>query len=92
MPLRSDKVYRSLTKKGFTDAPGDHKFLELHHNGKLFIRTKISHGAAHDIGNELISKMAHQCKLDKSDFHDLVNCPLSAEDYLALLIRKGIIN
>jgi len=31
MVIKSDKAYKSLTKKGFLDAPGDHTFLEFYH-------------------------------------------------------------
>ena len=92
MVIKSDKAYKNLKKKGFLDAPGDHNFLEFHHNGKFYIRTKISHGPTHDLGNDLISKMSDQCKLDKKDFVDLVNCPLSEEEYLNKLKHKGVIN
>jgi len=92
MVIKSDKAYRNLKKKGFLDAPGDHNFLEFHYQGKFVVRTKISHGATHDLGNDLISKMAYQCRLDKSDFSDLANCPLSEEEYIGKLISNGVIN
>jgi len=91
MVIKSDKAYKNLKKKGFLDAPGDHNFLEFHYKGKFYVRTKISHGITHDLGNDLISKMSNQCKLDKSDFSDLVNCPLSQEGYIEKLIKKGVI-
>ena len=91
MVIKSDRAYKSLIKKGFIDAPGDHTFLEFYYNDKLFVRTKISHGATHDLNDFLIGKMANQCKLDKRDFADLVNCPLSAEGYVNKLIKAGII-
>jgi len=90
MVIDSKKTLSNLKKKGFTEAPGDHKFLQYHHNGILVLSTKISHGPAHDIPESLISKMANQCMLGKKDFLDLVNCPLSAEGYLKKLISKGI--
>ena len=89
MVIDSQKAYKNLKKKGFTDAPGDHKFLEFFHEGVLVLSTKISHGAKHDIGEPLINKMAAQCKLDKKDFVDLANCPLSEEEYIKKLINKG---
>ena len=93
MVIDSKDVYRNLKKKGFADAPGDHKYLEYYHNGKLVLATKISHGPAHDLGEYLINKMANQCKLSKSEFVDLAKCPLSAEEYLNKLKEKeGIID
>jgi len=90
MVIDSQKTYKNLKKKGFYDAPGDHMFLEYFYEGKLVLATKISHGASHDLNDHLIGKMANQCKLDKKDFVDLANCPLSAEEYLKKLIDKGI--
>ena len=92
MVIDSKKALASLKKKGFCEAPGDHKFLQYFYNGKLVLSTKISHGASHDLGLALIIKMATQCKLDKNEFIDPINCPLSAEDYLKKLIRKKIVD
>ena len=61
------------------------------HNDKLVCYTKISHGNK-DIGNFLIKQMSFQCHLDKNDFMDLSNCPLSKEDYLAILKEKGLLD
>ena len=82
MVIDSKKTFSKLKKKGFIEAPGDHKFLQYYHNGILVLSTKISHGATHDIRDSLISKMANQCMLDKKDFLDLINCPLSSEEYI----------
>jgi hypothetical protein len=35
--------------------------------------------------------MKRQCKLEKNEFIDLANCPLSATGYLEILKRNGII-
>ncbi len=91
MVLDSSKTYKSLKKKGFVDAPGDHKFLHYYHDGRFVLSTKISHGGAHDLDDLLIKKMATQCKLNKEDFIDLVNCPLSKEEYTQKLIASGMV-
>jgi hypothetical protein len=86
MVIDSKNTLKNLRKKGFSDAPGDHYFLEFFHNGKLIVRTKISHGGAHDISDSLISKMASQCKLTKQEFYNLATCPLSQNEYIQKLI------
>lgn len=88
MVIDSANALRNLKKKGFTEAPGDHKFLEYYHNGKLVLHTKISHGGRHDLSEGLISKMSQQCKLNKIDFINLANCPLSADEYLKKLKKQ----
>jgi predicted RNA binding protein YcfA (HicA-like mRNA interferase family) len=92
--LDPKKTYKNLKKKGFVDSDSksvDHKYLELFHNDKLVLYTKISHGNK-DIGNHLIKQMSVQCHLDKSEFMDLSNCPLSKQDFLAILEKKGLLD
>lgn len=91
--LDPKKTYRNLKKKGFKDSEtksDDHKYLELFYNNKLVLYTKISHGNK-ELGNHLIKQMAVQCHLDKDEFMDLSNCPLSKEDYLEILEKKGLL-
>ncbi len=92
--LDAKKTYKNLLKKGFEDASSksdDHKWLELFHKGMLVLHTKISHGEK-DLGDFLIKQMSSQCKLTKSDFMDLANCPLSKEKYFKILEDNGIID
>ena len=91
--LDAKKTYKNLLKKGFDDASSksdDHKWLELFYEGKLVLHTKISHGEK-DLGDFLIKRMSLQCKLDKTDFMDLANCPLSQKQYFEILAEKGFI-
>ena len=91
MVIDSNKTYRNLKKKGFIDAPGDHKFLHYYHEGKFVLSTKISHGSSHDLEDFIIKKMATQCKLNREDFINLANCPLSSEEYIEKLKQEGAI-
>lgn len=91
--LDAKKTYKNLKSKGFIDSPtrsDDHKYLELYHNNRLILYTKISHGEK-DLGDFLIKQMSHQCKLSKSEFMDLANCPLSEEAYFQILGDKTLI-
>lgn len=88
--LDAKKTYRNLKSKGFIDAPNksdDHKYLEFYYEDRLVLYTKISHGEK-DLGDFLIKQMSHQCKLSKSEFMDLANCPLSEDEYLKILKDK----
>lgn len=91
MVLDAKKALKSLKKKGFSIYNGDHKFLEYHYDGKLVLHTKISHGEK-ELNDYLIAQMSRQCKLSKSDFTDLVECPLSAEGYIEKLIEANEIS
>jgi len=91
--IDAKKTYKNLKKKGFVDSvtkSDDHKYLELFYDDKLVLYTKISHGAK-DIGEYLIKAMSFQCKLSKSELLDLVNCPLSKEEYFKILEGKGLL-
>jgi hypothetical protein len=89
--LNPKVVQKSLKKKGFKVSNGADKYFEFCHNGKFILHTYTSHGTSHDIGDYLIHKMAFQCKLDKKDFLDLVNCPMDKEKYIGILEKKGVL-
>lgn len=94
MVLDKNKAYKNLKRKGFVDSANrsvDHKYLELFHNGKLILYTKVSHGSKGDLDDYLIKQMSSQCRLNKNDFADLVNCPLSAKQYLEKLEEQGLL-
>ena len=93
--LDPDKTYSNLKKKGFVDMPNkskDHKYVEFVHEGKRVLYTKISHGSKNEIGNSLIGKMSRQCKLKKTDFMDLANCPMKKAKYVKILEKEGFID
>lgn len=89
--LDAKKTLQNLLGKGFVSAKGDHKFLELYFNGKYILHTKISHGEK-ELESFHIGMMSRQCKLDKKNFIDLANCPLSKEEYIKILKENGVIS
>lgn len=91
--LKRNKALKNLQKKGFTISPKsrDHVYLELYHNGKFVTYTKVSHNND-DLRDRLIKEMSIQCKLDKQQFIDLVNCPLSKTEYLKVLEEKHLLD
>lgn len=89
--LERDEIEAGLLRKGFAEAPGDHKYFKLYVDGKYTgIQTKVSRGKKYKtLGDDLISVMARQLKLTKGQFLDLIRCPLSRDAYLALLEQAG---
>ena len=88
--LKPRDVINGLKKKGFSLSESDHTHLIFCLNGKKTqIRTKISHGSG-EIDDGLISLMSSQVKLTKRKFMDLVNCPLTADEYRRELMAQGI--
>ena len=67
-----------------------HNYGWLTVSDKKILRVHYSHGKG-----ELIDKIMHkirgQLKLSEKDFKDLVACPLTYEDYLDILKRKGLL-
>lgn len=87
--LKAREVSSSLKKKGFIQSESDHTYFVLYvNNKKTSIRTKMSHGKD-EVDDYLLNMMSLQVKLEKREFIDLVNCPLSAQDYLKLLGARG---
>ena len=88
--LKVNEVVKGLTKKGFKKAENDHTHLVLYAGEKMTsVRTKVSHGSKGEINDSLINKMSAQIKLEKVEFINLVKCPLSQEQYFALLNKRG---
>ncbi|MGE5630749.1 MAG: hypothetical protein ACM3TR_06570 [Caulobacteraceae bacterium] len=81
-------VKGSLLRKGFKEDNNDHKFYHLYVNDKrTSVRTKISHGET-EIDSYILNQMAKQVCLTNEQFEDLINCPLSYNDYVAILIEN----
>ena len=89
--LDAKKTYKNLLSKGFKVGKGDHKYLELFYKGKFVLHTKISHGEQ-ELEEFHIGMMKRQCRLEKAEFIDLVNCPLSEEGYIEILKTNGTIS
>ena len=85
-------VESALEAKGFRRRKSHHIFFVYHTEDgeKTPVWTKTSHGkGGADIPDNLIGRMAKQCKLRTAQFRDLVDCSLSQAGYEALLNRKG---
>jgi hypothetical protein len=95
MPKKKAKVEAALQRKGFElDERHHHYFTYVTLDGKVTaIKTKTSHTPKmKEIPDNILSQMANQCHLKKSDFLKLVDCPLSREDYEAILQVEGLID
>lgn len=90
--LKIKDIQNSLLSKGFEAETGrKHIFYYFKIEGKkTSIRTYISHGEK-EIYDVLISLMGKQTKLTKTEFIDLIKCPLTKDIYTELLINRGYI-
>ena len=85
-------VESALEAKGFHRREGDHSYFVYYteEGKKTPVWTKTSHGkGGADIPNNLVGRMARQCKLRVADFRALVDCSLSQAGYEALLTAAG---
>lgn len=86
---KANKVESSLKRKGFHQEPGKHKFFVLYvGDKKTSINTHTSH-CGQEIDDYLINCMRKQLYLSKSQFLDLIDCPLSKDEYLSILRENG---
>jgi predicted RNA binding protein YcfA (HicA-like mRNA interferase family) len=84
LPVKAKRdVETSLKKKGFRPDEGDHHwfFYWTADGKKTTVRTKTSHGPTKDLGDGLLKEMARQIRISKSQFLELVDCPMSREQY-----------
>lgn len=98
MSRERDAIKEALLRKGFvhdTKAGGtDHDFYRLQAEGRnRAIFTKLSRGRQYKVyGDPLMKLVQKQLQLDtRGQLNDLVDCPMSAEDYLRLLKGKGLL-
>lgn len=91
-PEKVQKLKGALLRKGFRKDPTHHEMYWLFvGERKTDIRTRISHGAK-ECGNRLLGLMARQLKLERREFDDLIECPMTAEDYLSALREQDYLS
>jgi hypothetical protein len=82
-----------MCRKGFAEGRGGraHRYFEYIFNGEAVFSTFVSHGGSKDLNDYLLGMMAKDCHLSRKEFIAFARCEMSADDYRAILIRKGII-
>lgn len=92
MPQKARDVKKALKAKGFEESDKrDHFYYFFHHGQqKTNIFTKISHNSS-DISDNLCSQMARQVRLNNRQFNDLVECDLTHEGYIEILMQARIL-
>jgi len=106
LPLRSmsdikrDVIKQSLKTKGFQQAKtgksDDHEWYIFSYNDKKYpqVCVMISRGSGYKTyGDSLIRRMKRGLQLDQhQQVFDLLTCPMTANQYVTVLIQKKIIN
>lgn len=82
-----EKIFRKLNLKVRSTG---HNYGWLIVNNKKILRVHYSHGKG-DVPPVIVNKIRGQLKLSQKDFVELINCPLTYEDYINILKQKGIL-
>lgn len=92
LKFKTRKISSSLEKKGFQHEEKHHTFFWFYYNGlRTHIKTRISHGSD-EYGNGLLSAMRKQLELSSmKELEDLINCPMSYDDYIKQLQDKNLL-
>lgn len=87
--IKTKKIMNSLKKKGFKNKNSTHKkFILYNEEGKkLPVYTFFSHGVT-EYGDELLSRVANELYLDKSEFLELIGCSMSKEAYMIIFKKE----
>ena len=95
MPIERKTVERSLRQKGFVAAEhSKHRYFHHMVGGKQTgMWTFVSRGTTYrTIGDSLLGSMKRQLGLDSTrQVHDLLECPMSGDQYNSHLFVKGLI-
>lgn len=74
------------------DATRDHRFYELYVDGQWVLQTKISTGTGYaTLADPLVARIAKDLRVDKRQLNDILNCPMSYDDYIDHLRERGVL-
>jgi hypothetical protein len=88
--MKISDINRIFNKLSLQIRSTGHNYGWLTVSDKKILRVHYSHGKG-DLPNKIMHKIRGQLKLSEKDFKDLVECPLTCEDYLDILKRKGLL-
>jgi hypothetical protein len=88
---KTKDIRKSLLVKGFQETNTHHEMYWLYvGTRKTSVRTRISHSES-EYGDRLLNQMAKQVGLNRAEFDELIECPLSRDEYVQLLKTRGIV-
>jgi len=90
MQIRKADVRNIFEKLKLEVRSTKHRYGWFTFEGRKILRVHYSHGRG-SIPGRVSDKIRSQLKLTQKDFSDLIECPLSLEDYESILKDKGVI-
>jgi predicted RNA binding protein YcfA (HicA-like mRNA interferase family) len=93
-PRKTKDLLSTLLKKGFAEnsSKKDHKFLYLIVDGKKAnVYTYLSHGSK-EYSPNLMAQIKKQLKFENIEqAENFFDCPMSKEEYISILKKKGVL-
>lgn len=90
MQIKKAEIGKIFEKLKLDVRSTKHRYGWFTFEGKKVLRLYYSHGKG-NIPGRVSDKIRSQLKLSQKDFRDLIDCPLSLEDYTGILKNKGLI-
>lgn len=87
-------IESNLPKKGFKEVSSHHKYFQHEYNGKITGAYAYTSLGSHykSYGDILISMMKKHLRLDTNkQVRDLLQCPMSGDDYNEILRSKDLL-
>jgi hypothetical protein len=91
MQIKKAEVGKIFKKLKLDVRSTKHRYGWFTFEEKKILRVHYSHGKE-SVPGRVSDKIRSQLKLSQKDFRDLIDCPLSLEDYIGILKKKGIID
>ncbi len=93
MTLSKQAVRQAPLDKGFREEVGRHRKFILYYEGrKTGVFTMLSHGGPKELSGWLLSAIRKQLLMDNlQQLSDFVRCPMTYDDYIAILKSKGVL-
>lgn len=81
-----------LLSIGLEEERGEHHiFYYYKYEGKIIVRTKMSHGGSDDITQPILGLIGKQLQLERKDFERFLAGDMTQEEYVDILREKGIV-
>lgn len=91
--IKAKDLARVLQKKGFQlDQGARHQQYYFYYQGEpTLIRVSVSRGSNSEYSKKLLNLVIKEMKLDKTQFEEFVQCPMTEDMYAEQLIKEGLI-
>ena len=90
MQIKKAEIEKIFGKLRLEERSTKHRYGWFCFEGKKILRVHFSHGKG-DIPGRVSDKIRSQLKLSQKNFKELIDCPLSLDDYVVILKNKGLI-